>query len=104
MFHIRCLSLFGVTAFMVRLWLVTPLFVTQVKSTLATRSRSLVSADPLVEGKAQGFAIRRLGDTACRDVDGGWPLCRLSFGFSLALAFAFALWDFVGLVIGHTSV
>ena len=89
---------------MVRLWLVTPLFVTQVKSTLATRSRSLVSADPLVEGKAQGFAVGCLGDTACRDVDRRWPLCRLSFGFALALASAFALLDFVGLVIGHASI
>ena len=65
------LSLFGVTAFMVRLGLMATLLVAQVVSALAACSSTLVSTDSLVECETQRFSFRSLGHTIWRDVDGG---------------------------------
>ena len=77
---------------MVRPRLVASLLVAQVKAPLTTWACALVSADSLVEGKAQGFSIRSLGDTSGWDIHSGSFLLGFAFGLSLAFAFGNFVW------------
>ena len=67
----RHLSLLRVTAFVERLWLVAPLLVAEVITTLVPGPWSFVLAQVLVEGKTQQLALRRFHNTARWNVDTG---------------------------------
>ena len=93
------LSLFGVTAFVVRFGLMAALLVAQVESSLTAGPCASIPTYALVECEAQWLALRRFCDAIWRDVDGR----RLAFRLSFVFSFSFALLDLIWLLSGRCS-
>ena len=77
---------------MIGSWLMAPLLVAEVKSSLASWACPFVTTDPLVEGEAQRFSIRGFCHASNWDVHCGTFL----LGFALLFPFALSFGHFVG--------